>query len=169
MQFHTESLYRFKASPCPSSNFLPLAVWCLRALEQCKINHRFMSIYFSCFQEMLANKESDFRKWIPAQLFFYDILECHVTVNGWISIPVHVFDCLRCPVFDRLQFCILASLVSRPAGSLGMRLALLRYNHSIIRPLLMKFMFLVTHPRIILMAASIGHYWWRYVIIGHMI
>ena len=28
-----------------------------------------------------------------------------------------------------------------------------------VRPLLMKFMFLVTCPRVILMAASIGHYW----------
>lgn len=28
-----------------------------------------------------------------------------------------------------------------------------------IRPLLIKFMFLVTRPRVILMAASIGHYW----------
>ena len=28
-----------------------------------------------------------------------------------------------------------------------------------LRPLLIKFMFLVTRPRVILMAASIGHYW----------
>jgi len=38
-----------------------------------------------------------------------------------------------------------------------------------VRPLLINFMFLVTRPHVILMAASIGHYWWRYVIIGHVI
>ena len=34
-----------------------------------------------------------------------------------------------------------------------------------LRPLLINFMFLVTRPHVILMAASIGHYWWRYVLL----